>query len=187
MRARLLSAVLAHGLRALSLVALSALIVAIALASGSGPPDASVLRIDAAEATAAGQSRAQTVPLPDDWAMSRPRFDGNVRYRIAFDRPAAALTDGLIALYIERVCSNLEIDLNHHRIFSGGRMTDPVTVNCRHPQLITLPAALDSSLPTMKECSTTAKNPPLMLIFPSTFAVPLMSTGSPEPMIILCA
>jgi len=142
MRARLLSAVLAHGLRALSLVALSALIVAIALASGSGPPDASVLRIDAAEATAAGQSRAQTVPLPDDWAMSRPRFDGNVRYRIAFDRPAAALTDGLIALYIERVCSNLEIDLNHHRIFSGGRMTDPVTVNCRHPQLITLPAAL---------------------------------------------
>jgi hypothetical protein len=36
-----------------------------------------------AEATAAGQSRAQTVPLPDDWAMSRPRFDGNVRYRIA--------------------------------------------------------------------------------------------------------
>ena len=27
-------------------------------------------------------------PLPDDWADSRPRFDGTVAYDLGFDRPA---------------------------------------------------------------------------------------------------
>ncbi len=74
--------------------------------------------------SSAGATRAQTVALPDDWAVSRPRFDGEVRYRMRFDRPAGiADRSDCVALYIERVCSNLEIDLNQHRIFSGGRMT----------------------------------------------------------------
>jgi len=142
MRARLLTAVLAHGLRALCLAALAGLIVAFALASEGGGPKESVVLIETAEAVEAGAARAQTVTLPDDWAVSRPRFDGEVRYRMRFDRPTGLADDQIVALYVERVCSNLEIDLNQRRIFSGGRMTDPVTINCRHPQLVTLPAAL---------------------------------------------
>ena len=85
---------------------------------------------------------AQTVTLPDDWSASRPRFEGNVWYRTAFDRPAGTDTHELMALYIERVCSNLEVYLNGQRIFSGGRMGEPVTRNCHYPQLVTLPGAL---------------------------------------------
>ena len=82
------------------------------------------------------------VTLPDDWAVTRPRFEGSVWYRTGFDRPANTDPHELLALYIERACSNVEVYLNGHRIFSGGRMSEPVTRNCHYPQLITLPAAL---------------------------------------------
>jgi two-component system, NarL family, sensor histidine kinase UhpB len=82
------------------------------------------------------------VMLPDDWAASRPRFEGSVWYRTGFDRPAGVDSHELMALYIERVCSNLEIYLNGQRIFSGGRMGEPVTRNCHYPQFVGLPAAL---------------------------------------------
>jgi two-component system, NarL family, sensor histidine kinase UhpB len=84
----------------------------------------------------------QQLSLPDDWAQTRPRFEGNVWYRTAFDRPADADPNDLMALYIEQVCSNLEVYLNGQRIFSGGRMGEPVTRNCQYPQLISLPGAL---------------------------------------------
>ena len=82
------------------------------------------------------------VKLPDDWAVTRPRFEGSVWYRTGFDRPAGVDSHEIMALYIERVCSNVEVYLNGQRIFSGGRMGEPVTRNCHYPQLITLPAAL---------------------------------------------
>jgi signal transduction histidine kinase len=78
--------------------------------------------------------------LPDDWAQSRPKHDGSVWYRAAFDLPAGSHTDDLFAAYIERACTNLEVHLNGHRIYSGGRMREPLTRNCQYPQLITLPA-----------------------------------------------
>jgi two-component system, NarL family, sensor histidine kinase UhpB len=85
---------------------------------------------------------ALPVTLPDDWAQTRPRFEGNVWYRVGFDRPASVDAQELLALYIERACSNVEVYLNGQRIFSGGRMSEPVTRNCHYPQLVALPGAL---------------------------------------------
>ena len=85
--------------------------------------------------------QAQPVSLPDDWAETRPRHDGSVWYRVQFDLPPGTAPDALLALYVARVCTNLEVDLNGKRIHSGGSMSEPVTRNCHRPQLVTLPAA----------------------------------------------
>ena len=83
-----------------------------------------------------------TVSLPDDWSNSRPGFDGAVWYRAQFKPPADLGGDDLLALYIEHVCSNYQVLLNGEVVASGGRMSEPLTTNCNHPQLVTLPGAL---------------------------------------------
>jgi signal transduction histidine kinase len=85
---------------------------------------------------------ASRVALPDEWARSRPGFGGPVWYRVHFQRLADLDPDDLMALYIEHVCSNVEVYLNGERVHSGGRMSEPVTNNCNHPQLVSLPSAL---------------------------------------------
>jgi signal transduction histidine kinase len=88
------------------------------------------------------QLPAAPVTLPDDWAESRPRHEGSVWYRAAFDHEVDPDPNVLSAVYIRRVCSNVEVLLNGHFIFSGGRMSEPLTRNCYFPQLVTLPRAL---------------------------------------------
>ncbi len=122
------------------------LLAAVAVASPNVDPPG-VLRIGTAlSAQVATDGKAplppMTVALPDDWSRTRPGFEGGVWYRTVFDVPANTAPAELLAVYIERVCSNVEVHLNGARIFSGGHMAEPVTRNCHYPQLVTLPAAL---------------------------------------------
>src|SRR3954464_2579853 len=57
------------------------------------------------------------VTLPDDWARSNPGYDGIVWYRVAFRFAEATLPDELLALYVDRACTNLQVLLNGHLIF----------------------------------------------------------------------
>ncbi|OYT98600.1 MAG: sensor histidine kinase [Burkholderiales bacterium PBB1] len=117
-----------------------------------GDSQAAVLTITSAQSVQSDAAHfpaeAAAVPtaLPDEWSRSRPDHDGSVWYRARFERPAGIGDDELLALYIERVCTNLEVHLNGHRIYSGGHMQEPLTRNCYRPQLVSLPAALLSPL-----------------------------------------
>ena len=103
-------------------VLLPAFLAAVATGAAAAP-----LVITKAQAVASTGDRfpdalpAQQVPLPDDWAHSRPRYDGSVWYRVAFDPPADVGREDLLALYIERVCTTVEVFLNGHRIYSSAR------------------------------------------------------------------
>ena len=95
-----------------------------------------------ADSFAGARGVPQPQRLPDDWAVSRPGYEGAVWYRVSFDAPPGADPREVLALYVERVCTNLEVQLNGRPVYSGGSMQEPVARNCYHPQLVPLPAAL---------------------------------------------
>ncbi|MBA4175663.1 MAG: sensor histidine kinase [Leptothrix sp. (in: Bacteria)] len=84
---------------------------------------------------------ALRVALPDEWDRTRQGRRGPVWYRAELPAlPGDA--DDPHALFIEHVCSSLEVFLNGEKLHSGGRMSPPYAHNCNHPQLVALPAAL---------------------------------------------
>jgi two-component system, NarL family, sensor histidine kinase UhpB len=98
-------------------------------------------------ATGTGPAFPATAPgvfvdLPDEWARTRPGFEGSVWYRVNFGSPAAAATDELLALYVEHACAAVEVQLNGATVHDATRMAQPSTLHCNHPLLVALPASL---------------------------------------------
>ncbi|WP_290871714.1 ATP-binding protein [Aquabacterium sp.] len=83
----------------------------------------------------------QLLNLPDEWSSTQPGYQGAVWYRFQLDNDKAG-TDALQGLYIERACSNVEVQLNGQVIYRGGRMSPPYTRNCYGAHVVVLPAAL---------------------------------------------
>jgi len=89
-----------------------------------------------------GDPSAITVTLPDDWSESQPRHDGGVWYRVQFDPGLSLDRTDLLALYVPRACSNLDVFLNGRRIHSGGPRAETLARNCHYPQLVPIPGGL---------------------------------------------
>jgi signal transduction histidine kinase len=119
--------------------------------SAAGPCRAAILEIFtalAAVAPAAGDTAFPTsvepkiVALPDEWARSHPGAAGSVWYRVQFQPLKDLDRDDLMALFIEQVCSSLDVYLNGQLVHSSGLPVEPLVNDCNHPQLVALPSAL---------------------------------------------
>lgn len=132
------------------LAALGALAIALVLAMmvGRAAPEhasSTVLEValvsqEAGDAPFADPAKLSRRVLDDEWARWRGARSSPVWYRMNFTAPNTG--DELAALYIERVCSNFEVFVNAERVHRRGRMEEPLTHSCNHPQLISLPAPL---------------------------------------------
>ena len=72
------------------------------------------------------QQPGQVTTLPDEWSRSRPGFDGSVWYRFQFERPQRISPDVLLAAYVERACSAVEVQLNGQLLYRAGRVGQPI-------------------------------------------------------------
>lgn len=77
--------------------------------------------------------------LPDEWSKTQPGYQGAIWYRFHFDAKALPAPDQIMAVLIERACSNVEVQLNGQLLYRGGRMTEPYARNCYRSHVVTLP------------------------------------------------
>jgi signal transduction histidine kinase len=107
------------------------------------PAQAIVTTLDKADAAAVAGTEPPRdwtpVTLAHDWGRTFPDHSGSVWYRVRFDRPK---DDGLLGVYIQRACTNVEVFLNDEIIGSGGQMDGAITRNCYRPQLFGMPRAV---------------------------------------------
>ena len=88
------------------------------------------------------EGTARSVGLPDDWARTRPQSSTPLWYRLRIDGALAARKPGLLGLYIERACGNVEVQFNGQPLHAVGRMSAPISLDCQRPLLLPLPQAL---------------------------------------------
>ena len=135
-----------------SLVAAAAVALAAAGATPDTGPNVLVIQqalavaLEARDAGPGGEALAQAGPttpvtLPDDWAVTHPNHEGGVWYRIEFDAPAGTPANDVLALYIERVCADVEVRLNGRRLTALRAPVEHAARHCAYPQLVNLPAA----------------------------------------------
>ena len=84
----------------------------------------------------------RVVGLPDEWAESRPDAASPLWYRLRFDAVGARAAGQVMGLLIDRVCGNVQVQLNGHTLHAVGSMSDPIALDCEQPLLVALPAAL---------------------------------------------
>lgn len=124
------------------------LALAVLKSHAAGLADDAVLRLQLAQSVESDAARypaeqpAQLTPLPDDWAQSRPGHGGPVWYRAAFDAPGVHDSGELLAVFIDRVCSRVEVYVNGQLVHDDGALSSSVTRNCQRPQLVGLPSGL---------------------------------------------
>jgi two-component system, NarL family, sensor histidine kinase UhpB len=96
------------------------------------------------------------VELPHEWSRTSPGFTGSIWYRSQFTPPTGLLRGDILSLYIEHVCSTVQVYLNGQLLHSSGfsapsnappsAFTTPKGASsihdCNHPQLVTLPTGL---------------------------------------------
>ncbi|WP_374315698.1 ATP-binding protein [Aquabacterium sp.] len=85
------------------------------------------------------RAAGKVVTLPDDWARTQPAYEGAVWYRFHVDTTLRSAGSGLLAAYIGRACSALEVYLNGELLYRSGRMTAPVARQCQQGHVVTLP------------------------------------------------
>jgi signal transduction histidine kinase len=85
---------------------------------------------------------SRTLRLPDEWSLNHAGRRGAVWYRFTVDANSLPGPDQVYAVYVERACSNIEVQLNGQLLYRGGRMAEPFARHCDRAHVVPLPSAL---------------------------------------------
>ena len=123
------------------LLAIPALALAQAAAEVRRFADA-VVADDAGRDAFPADAQQRVVALPDAWDRLRPAEAGLLWYRLRFDAALSPAAGGVLALYFERVCAGLEVQLNGHRLHTSRAPGPAMALDCQRPLLLALPTTL---------------------------------------------